>query len=31
MRVSQQLIAQEKDEAPLERWTAELSFKGITQ
>lgn len=31
MRVSQQLIAQEKDEAPIERWTAELSFKGITQ
>jgi Tfp pilus assembly protein PilO len=31
MRLSRQLVAPDKDSEPIERWTAELSFKGITQ
>lgn len=31
MRLSRQWIAPEPDTEPIERWTAELSFKGITQ
>ncbi len=31
MRLSQQLIAPDKDTEPIERWVAEFSFKGITQ